>query len=115
MRNQKLLSLGLVSLALVSLLTSVSAAPTDKEKASVSVDCTRASGLIQVNILNHRKIGNVHIVVKDAKGKTIYIEEGNAMSEELVRRLDKGMFPKGAVTLTVEARDFNITQAFTIQ
>lgn len=115
MRNQKLLSLGLASIALVSLLTSVSAAPGNKEKASVSVDCSRGSGLIQVNILNHRKIGNVHIVVKDAKGKTVYVEEGKAMTEELVRRLDKGIFPKGAATLTVEARDFTITQAFTIQ
>ncbi len=89
--------------------------PDERGKATVSVECTRASGLIQVNILNHRKIGNVHLVVKDAKGKTVYVEEGKAMTEELVRRFDKGMFPKGAATLTVEARDFSITQAFTVQ
>jgi hypothetical protein len=79
------------------------------------VDCSRGSGMIQVNILNHRKIGNVHLVVKDALGKTVYIEDGKAMTEELVRNFDKGMFPKGEATLTVEARDFTITQAFTIQ
>lgn len=89
--------------------------PNDKGKASVSVDCSRSSGLIQVNILNHRKIGNIHLVVKDAKGKTVYVEEGKAMSEELIRRFDKGMFPKGTATLLVEARDFSITQVFTIQ
>ncbi len=115
MRNQKLLSLGLVPIALVCLLNSVTASPDEKEKASVSVDCKHGSGLIQVNILSTRKIGKIHLVVKDAKGKAVYIEEGKAMSEELVRRFDKGMFPKGAATLTVEARDFNITQAFTVQ
>lgn len=115
MRNQKLLSLGLASFVLVCLLNSVNAASGDKEKARVSVDCARGSGLIQVNIVNHRKIGKVQIVVKDAKNRTVYIEEGMAMSGELVRRLDKGMFPKGAATVIVEARDFNITQAFTIQ
>ncbi len=89
--------------------------PDEKSKASVSVNCSRGSGLIQVNILNHRKIGNVHLVVKDANGRTVYVEEGKAMTEELVRRFDKGMLPKGAATVTVEARDFTITQPFTVQ
>lgn len=87
----------------------------EEKKATVSVECSRASGLVLVNILNHRKIGNVHLVVKDAKGKTVYVEEGKAMTEELVRRFDKGMLPKGEATITVEARDFTITQAFTVQ
>lgn len=109
----------MVVTTLVALVGTASAVapshPDEKSKATVSVNCTRASGLIQVNIQNHRKIGNVHLVVKDAKGKTVYVEEGKAMTEELVRRFDKGMFPKGNATLTVEARDFTITQAFTIQ
>lgn len=112
------LRIGLAGLLLMGAsvtMCDVSASPGDKEKARVSVDCSRSAGMIQVNILNHRKIGNVHMVVKDAQGKTVYIEEGKAMTEELVRRLDKGMFPKGDATLTVEARDFTITQTFTIQ
>ena len=116
MRTRKILSLGLIALASVGLLNSVNASsPETDEGARVSIDCTRGSGLIQLNILHHRKIGKVHIVVRDAKGKTVYVEEGKAMTGELVRRLDKGIFPKGEATLTVEARDFSVTKAFTIQ
>jgi hypothetical protein len=118
MFGSKRLFPGLSVLALICLMDSpiaVAITPVDKGAARVSVECQRNSGLIQVNILNHRKIGKVHLVVKDAKGRTVYIEEGKAMSDELVRRLDKGMFPKGEATLTVTARDFAITQAFTIQ
>lgn len=89
--------------------------PAEKEKATVSVACSRASGLIEVNILNYRKIGKVRLVVKDAAGELVYVEEGKALSDVLVRRLDKSMLPKGAATVTVEARDFTITQAFTVQ
>ena len=46
---------------------------------------------------------------------TVYFEEGKANTEELVRRFDKGMFPKGAATLHVQARDLDITQHFTVQ
>ncbi|MBL7951013.1 MAG: hypothetical protein JNM62_04780 [Flavobacteriales bacterium] len=112
------LRITLVLAAVCAVLASSSAmAPShpDEKKATVSVECTRASGLVQVNILHHRKIGNVHLVVKDAKGKTVYVEEGKAMTEELVRRFDKGMLPKGAATITVEARDFTITQGFMVQ
>lgn len=89
--------------------------PEERGRSTVSVDCQRGSGLINISILNHRKIGKVHLEVRDAKGRVIYIEEGKAMTEELVRRFDKGMFPKGAATLTVQARDFHITESFTIQ
>lgn len=109
---------GLLILALVCLMdtpNAVALTPVEKGGARVSVECQRNSGLIQVNILNHRKIGKVHLVVKDAQGRTVYIEEGKANTDELVRRLDKGMFPKGAATLSVTARDFSITQTFTIQ
>lgn len=88
--------------------------PGEKE-GSVKVCTTPTSGLIEVSIENHRKIGNVRMEVKDASGRTVYLEEGKAMSDELVRRLDKGMFAKGAATLTVETRDFVITQGFTVQ
>jgi|GEM_PF-945728 len=101
--------------ACATVLTIRAAVPEGNDRSRVSVECSRSSGLIQVNILNFRKIGHVQITVKDAQGKTLYIEEGKSMSEELIRRLDKGMFPKGAATLVVEARDFNITHPFTIQ
>ncbi|HNR54757.1 MAG TPA: hypothetical protein PKJ19_06320 [Flavobacteriales bacterium] len=83
--------------------------------SSVKVDCERNSGVINVSIKHHRRIGKVHLVFRDAKGKTVYVEEGKAMTEELVRRFDKGMFPKGAATLSVQARDLNVTQTFTVQ
>ncbi|HPF90423.1 MAG TPA: hypothetical protein PLL57_07185 [Flavobacteriales bacterium] len=82
---------------------------------SVKVECQRGSGMINVSIKHHRRIGKVHLVFRDAKGKTLYVEEGKAMTEELVRRFDKGMFPKGAATLSVQARDLDITETFTVQ
>ena len=86
-----------------------------EKEAGVKVCSTPTSGLIEVSIENHRKIGNVRMEVKDSSGRTVYVEEGKAMSDELVRRLDKGMFAKGNATLTVETRDFVITQGFTVQ
>ncbi|MCB0770224.1 MAG: hypothetical protein KDC00_07445 [Flavobacteriales bacterium] len=86
-----------------------------EDRARVTVECSRASGLIAISIENHRKIGSVHMEMKDSSGRTVYVEEGKAYSDELVRRLDKGMFPKGEATITVVARDFSITQAFVIQ
>lgn len=87
----------------------------EPSRTTVSVECTRASGLVQVNILNHRKIGNVLLEVRDASGDLVYVEEGKAMSHELVRRFDKGIFPKGEATLNVQARDFNISRSFVVQ
>lgn len=89
--------------------------PVERGQAVVSVDCQRGSGLINVSILNHRKIGKVHLEVRDAKGRIVYVEDGKAMTGELVRRFDKGMFPKGEATLMVQARDFTITQSFVVQ
>ncbi|HQW05125.1 MAG TPA: hypothetical protein PLV08_11510 [Flavobacteriales bacterium] len=99
----------------MSLSMAASTARKEAEKADVTVNCEPNSGMIRISIQNHRRIGNVSLVVKDARGRTLYIEEGKAMTEELVRRLDKGVFPKGAATITVEAKDFVITRAFTIQ
>ena len=96
--------------------TSAGAAlPGGGDGATVSVECDRGSGLILISITNHRRIGNVKLEVRDAQGKSLYYEEGKAMTEELVRRLDKGVFPKGEAMLTVTARDLSITQRFIIQ
>lgn len=91
------------------------ALPGGNDEATVSVQCTRGSGLIQVSISNHRKIGKVLLEVKDAKGHVLYSEEGKAMTGELVRRLDKGLFPKGETTLEVTAKDFAIVHRFVIE
>ncbi|MFZ1688124.1 MAG: hypothetical protein WAU70_11915 [Flavobacteriales bacterium] len=86
-----------------------------KENATVRVECTRSSSLINISILNERRIGKVKIMVCDAAGKIFYIEEGKAMKGELVRRIDKQGFAKGEMFLTVEARDFHITQRFVVE
>lgn len=83
--------------------------------ATVKVECSRSSGPIQIDITNHRKIGAVVLEIRNAAGQSLYREEGKAMSTELVRRLDKGVFPKGKHTLTVTARDFSITQQLVIE
>lgn len=84
-------------------------------EATVRVECTRSSSLINISILHERRIGKVKITVTDATGKVFYIEEGKAMKNELVRRIDKQGFAKGEMTLRVETRDFNITQHFVVQ
>ena len=93
----------------------VSAAPGNEGEARVEVLASRQSALVSVNIVNSRTIGNVVIEVRDAKGTVLYKEEGKALTPELVRRLDKGVFPKGQLSLSVTARDFAITRAFTVE
>jgi len=91
------------------------AVPGGDNEATVFVEATRTSAFIHILINNHRKIGNVALEVKDLGGRVLYREEGKAMTGELVRRLDKGVFPKGEHTVTVVSRDFSITQRFTIE
>ena len=104
----------------VALLLVLSTAPLfagdgNDGKAKVEVISTPRSALINVNITSFRTIGKVVIEVRDAKGRTLYKEEGRALTPELVRRLDKGVFPKGELTLLVKAKDFTITQVFNCQ
>ncbi|MEO8066162.1 MAG: hypothetical protein ABI599_00575 [Flavobacteriales bacterium] len=106
----------LPSLFLIGLL--VASAPVKaggSEKATVHVECARSSSLINISIQHERRIGKVKIMVCDANGKVFYIEEGKALKGELVRRIDKQGFAKGEMTLTVEARDFHITQRFVVE
>jgi hypothetical protein len=74
------------------------------------VQCPRNSGLLTLNVTSCRKIGNVVIEVRDANGRTLYREEGKAMTAELVRRLDRGSFPKGELTLLISARDLQLSE-----
>jgi hypothetical protein len=85
------------------------------DDATVLVQTSRASGMVRISIQHQRRIGNVTIDVKDANGRTLYREEGKALSHELVRNIDKGMLPKGALTVSVRSRDFAIDQAFTVE
>lgn len=91
------------------------AVPGGDDEATLFVETQRNSAFINILVNNHRRIGNVVIEVKDLDGRVLYHEEGKAMTGELVRRLDKGVFPKGEHALTVLARDFSITQRFTIE
>ncbi|MBK7382907.1 MAG: hypothetical protein IPI81_06155 [Flavobacteriales bacterium] len=84
-------------------------------KANMRISCSRASGMVQIQIDNCRRIGDVVMEIKDQRGRVLYREEGNARTGELVRRLDKGVFPKGTHTVSVQARDFAISQVFTIE
>lgn len=86
-----------------------------KTTANMNVQCSRASALLQIHVGNCKKIGKVVMQITDTQGRVLYREEGKAMTGELVRRLDKAVFPRGTHTLTVVAKDFAITQLFTIE
>lgn len=96
-------------------LPSVAATPGGNEYATVMVHSSRNSGLIRINIQQPRKIGTVTLDVVDAQGRTWYREEGKAMTGELVRNLDKGILPRGELTLRVKSKDLDITQRFVVE
>lgn len=104
----------LSAVLMVSSVGAVSAMPCGGSDATVFVEASRGSAFINILVNNHRRIGAVVLEVKDLEGRTLYREEGKAMTDELVRRLDKGLFPKGEHMVTVVSRDFTITQRFTI-
>ncbi|MFN6114493.1 MAG: hypothetical protein ACK6A5_16970 [Flavobacteriales bacterium] len=114
MRNFRERSFFASALAVGLLLSAPTHANAPGEGSSVRVECTRSSAFIQVQVNSDRKIGKVVLEVRDADGRTLYREEGKAMTGELVRRLDKGAFPRGTHTITVRARDLDITQQFSI-
>lgn len=96
-------------------LPSVAAMPEGNDDATVMVHTSRSSGLIRINIQQPRKIGTVTLIVTDAQGRTWYREEGKAMTGELVRNLDKGILPKGELTLRVKSKDLDIMQRFVVE
>lgn len=81
----------------------------------VEVTCSRSSAFVNVSINSYRPIGKVVIEVLDDQGRTWYKEEGKALTPELVRRLDKGTFPKGSLTLKVSAKDLEVSRPFTVE
>lgn len=101
---------------LLSSASSIYATPVPSDgPARVEVACSRGSAFVSVSINSYRPIGKVVIEVVDAQGRTWYKEEGKALTTELVRRLDKGGFPKAALTLKVRAKDFEVSRPFTIE
>lgn len=104
----------LVALSLSLASPTFGAVPGSDNESTVFVETQRNSAFIHILVNNHRRIGNVVIEVKDLDGRVLYREEGKALTGELVRRLDKGVFPKGEHALTVQAKDFSITQRFSI-
>lgn len=77
---------------------------------AVKVECHKGSSLIQLSISNHRRIGKVRIEVRSEDGRTLYIEEGKALTGELVRRLDRGVLPRGTHTILVTTRDITASE-----
>ena len=104
----------LVALSLSLASPTFAAVPGNGKESTVFVETQRNSAFIHILVNNDRRIGNVIIEVKDLNGQLLYREEGKALTGELVRRLDKGVFPKGKHALTVQAKDFSITQYFNI-
>lgn len=104
---------GSLLLALWASPVAEAASPGCASTPRFDVTCNPGSGLLAFNLVNCRRIGNVVIEVRDAGGRALYREEGKAMTPELVRRLDRGSFPKGELTLFVTAKDFAVSQRFT--
>ncbi|MCB0791773.1 MAG: hypothetical protein H6595_11920 [Flavobacteriales bacterium] len=106
-----------VLLALVMGVTAMVSAKGGRtaERTSASVECSRASAFIKLQLHSDHRIGKVTIEVRDLDGRTWYKEEGKALTNELVRLLDKGVFPKGEMRLLITGRDLRIEQLFVVR
>jgi hypothetical protein len=81
----------------------------------LSVSASGSSAFVTIQLQHHRKIGMVVMEVKDGQGRTLYREEGKAMQDELVRRLDKGILPRGEHDLVITTKDFTLSERFTVE
>ncbi|MBV6404876.1 MAG: hypothetical protein IT228_14555 [Flavobacteriales bacterium] len=104
----------LLALLLLGATMTVRAGGEDRT-GTARVECSRSSGLIRIHLDAERRIGRVLLQIADAEGRLLYREEGRALRDELVRVLDKGLFPKGALVLTVKARHLDLEQRFTVE
>lgn len=84
-------------------------------EARLRVECTRSSAFVQVRLDHDRRIGKLVLEIRDRNGRVLYHEEGKALTEELVRRVDKGMLPRGTHTLTIVGKDLSLSQDFTVE
>lgn len=101
--------------ALVLFTSSFTAGPGSASSARVQVDCSHGSAFLNISVFSDHRIGRISFEILDRSGRTLYREEGKALTGELVRRLDKGAFPRGAHTLQVKAKDFAVSQVFTVE
>lgn len=83
--------------------------------SQLSVLASRNSAFVTIELQHHRKIGAVVLEVRDEQGRTFYREEGKALQDELVRRLDKGMLPRGQYSLVITTKDVTLTERFTVE
>jgi hypothetical protein len=81
----------------------------------LNVAASRQSAFVTIAVQHDRRIGPITLEVKDDQGRTLYREEGKAMQEELVRRLDKGILPKGEHTLHITTRDLQLSERFVVE
>ncbi len=83
--------------------------------AKLNVEASRRSAFVTIALQHDRRIGPITLEVKDHLGRTLYKEEGKAMQDELVRRLDKGVLPKGEHTLFITTRDLKLSERFVVE
>lgn len=83
--------------------------------ARLQVQCSRSSAFVQVHLANPTRIGKLTMEIRDLNGRVLYHEEGKALTGELVRRLDKGVLPRGTHTLSILGKDLAVSQAFTVE
>jgi hypothetical protein len=81
----------------------------------LNVASSRQSAFVTIAVQHDRRIGAITLEVKDSQGRTLYREEGKAMQDELVRRLDKGILPKGEHTLVITTRDLQLSERFVVE
>ena len=81
----------------------------------LNVEASKRSAFVTIALQHDRRIGPITLEVKDDQGRTLYREEGKAMQEELVRRLDKGILPKGEHTLFISTRDLKLSERFVVE
>ena len=106
------------SVAIATLFTLsgiVSAGPGDLPAPRVNVECPRSSAFVKISVVSDHRIGRISFELVDQNGHTLYREEGKALTGELVRRLDKGVFPRGAHTLQVRTKEFAVSRSFTVE
>lgn len=84
-------------------------------EARLQVQCSRSSAFVQVHLANRSKIGRLTLEIRDRNGRLLYHEEGKALTSELVRRLDKGVLPRGTHTLSIQGKGLEVSQVFTVE
>ncbi|MCU0319912.1 MAG: hypothetical protein MUE88_07510 [Flavobacteriales bacterium] len=103
------------SLTAVALFLSVHAGFAGEGPGKLNVASSRQSAFVTIAVQHDRRIGAITLEVKDSQGRTLYREEGKAMQDELVRRLDKGILPKGEHTLVITTRDLQLSERFVVE